>query len=179
MAWWWSSSERRRGSHLGTCTRAPNCSVLSGAGMYLNFTASTIMSSSPTMRIGSRLSLVMNTGACLARRSARPDQAAYALIASGAGIEPIERLAIGRDIARQRVLAPLEDSRMGDPGADRLVLDLGNVAPLGHEADALVLHRIEQERRLGEADIDLFGHDLGEGRCVVSGGGRHETDPEM
>ena len=62
--------------YFGTCTSVASCSAVSGAGMYLNFTASPIMSSSPTMRTGSMLSLVMKSGACRARRSPSPDQAA-------------------------------------------------------------------------------------------------------
>ena len=83
---WWSSWSKRhvpgalRGSsvsdYFGTCTSVASCSPVSGAGMYLNFTASPIMSSSPTMRTGSMLSLVMKSGAWRARRSPSPDQAA-------------------------------------------------------------------------------------------------------
>src|SRR5262245_38956746 len=58
---------------------------------------------------------------------------------------------------------------MNHPCADRLILHFRHVGALGHEPDASILHRIENERRLREADIHLFRHHLRQGRRVVSG----------
>src|SRR5690242_235269 len=87
----------------------------------------------------------------------------------GARIHPIERLAVGGEIARNRILLLLQGVEVGDLHPDGLAADARDVARAGDEPDLALGERIEVERCDRPADVDLSRHGLCGRRGDVAG----------